>query len=73
MKYAYCYICGKRIKLTKDGKYYRHGYNRSFASKDWMGIPLGAGYYGKETKGPCQASGETPKRSHIPWINHMNT
>lgn len=58
MNSAFCCKCGREVKLTKDGRYRRHGYKRSYASRDYYGVPLHSGYKGVETKQPCSESGK---------------
>jgi hypothetical protein len=57
---VFCHVCGREVKLTKDGRYRRHGYKRSYASRNYYGVPYESGYSGVETKNPCLASGELP-------------
>jgi len=57
---VFCHVCGREVKLTKDGRYRRHGYKRSYASRNYYGVPYVSGYSGVETKKPCWASGELP-------------
>ena len=57
---VFCHKCGREVKLTKDGRYRRRGYKRSYGSRDILGYPLHSGYKGVEHKRPCWASGEFP-------------
>ena len=54
--FVFCTRCGRPVKLTKHGRYMRHGYSFSIANKTYSGVPI----VGRriEKNPPCMNSGE---------------
>ena len=56
-RFAICPLCAREVKLTKAGRFRKHGHKYSLANKDYFGFVKSNGLR-VETTPPCIKSGD---------------